>query len=252
MAKITKLTGREGLNLFPVTVPQAVIDPTSKKTLRQELDEISSSSGSGVTGVKGSSETSYRTGEVNITPDNLGITVVNNTADANKSVKHADTADIATKVGSSTVGSTTAPIYLSSGTPKKGSTYAGGTRITLNGTDKGGSTASIYAPTTYGTSGYVLKSEGSGVAPVWEVNNLKFTDVSASSWVEDTTYSEFPYRCDIECSGVLATDYATVVFGLAEAVSGKYAPICETKSGYVSIWSQSNEAITIPTIIITR
>lgn len=43
----------------------------------------------GVTGVKGSAETEYRKGNVNITPANLGITVVNNTADANKNVASA-------------------------------------------------------------------------------------------------------------------------------------------------------------------
>lgn len=45
-----------------------------------------------ITGVKGSSETNYRTGNINLTPANLGITVVNNTADANKSVAYADKA----------------------------------------------------------------------------------------------------------------------------------------------------------------
>lgn len=43
-----------------------------------------------ITGIKGSSETTYRTGNVNITPANLGITVINNTADANKSVNYAN------------------------------------------------------------------------------------------------------------------------------------------------------------------
>lgn len=44
-----------------------------------------------ITGVKGSAEGSYRTGNVNITPANLGITVINNTADANKRVSYATT-----------------------------------------------------------------------------------------------------------------------------------------------------------------
>lgn len=47
------------------------------------------------------------------------------------------------------------------------STYAGGTKVTLNGTDKGASTASFYAPTTAGTSNYVLISGGTGTAPSW-------------------------------------------------------------------------------------
>lgn len=41
-----------------------------------------------------------------------------------------------------------------------------GTAISLNGTSKAGSTASIYAPTAAGTSGQVLKSNGSG-EPTW-------------------------------------------------------------------------------------
>ena len=45
--------------------------------------------GSPVTGVKGSAESSYRRGNVNITPEDLGITVVNNTHDSEKSVKYA-------------------------------------------------------------------------------------------------------------------------------------------------------------------
>lgn len=42
-----------------------------------------------VTGVKGSAEIAYRHGDVSISPENLGITVVNNTADANKNVNSA-------------------------------------------------------------------------------------------------------------------------------------------------------------------
>lgn len=45
-------------------------------------------------------------------------------------------------------------------------TIKNGTAITLNGTDKSGSTASLYAPTAVGTSGQVLISNGSG-APSW-------------------------------------------------------------------------------------
>ena len=43
-----------------------------------------------VTGVKGNSESSYRTGNVNITAANIGLGNVNNTADADKTVKYAD------------------------------------------------------------------------------------------------------------------------------------------------------------------
>lgn len=70
-------------------------------------------------------------------------------------------------VGSATgYGSATQPIYWSDGLPVAGNTYAGGTAVTLNGTGKSGSDASFYAPTTAGTSGYILTSAGSG-APSW-------------------------------------------------------------------------------------
>jgi hypothetical protein len=49
-----------------------------------------------VTGVKGSSESSYRTGNINITPANIGLGNVNNTADSAKSVKYATSAGSAT------------------------------------------------------------------------------------------------------------------------------------------------------------
>lgn len=89
-------------------------------------------------------------------------------ADSATTATSADTASNASTLGDTTVdvGSTTKPIYLDNGVAKAGSTYAGGTKVTFNGSDKGGSTASFYAPTGAGTSGYVLTSAGSG-APTW-------------------------------------------------------------------------------------
>lgn len=48
---------------------------------------------SGVSGIKGNAESTYRTGNVNITATNIGLGNVNNTADSDKSVKYATTAD---------------------------------------------------------------------------------------------------------------------------------------------------------------
>ena len=66
--------------------------------------------------------------------------------------------------------STTKPVYVTDGKITAGSTYAGGTKVTLNGSDKGASTASFYAPTDATASsnkGYTVSSNGSG-APVWK------------------------------------------------------------------------------------
>lgn len=48
--------------------------------------------------VKGNAENTYRTGNVNITPANIGLGNVNNTADANKNVKYATSAGSANAV----------------------------------------------------------------------------------------------------------------------------------------------------------
>ena len=111
---------------------------------------------------------------------NTNITNITNGSVVVKEAEHATSADSATSAVNATTaqnastlgstvedtGSTTKPIYLDNGVAKVGSTYAGGTKVTLNGASKGGSTASFYAPTGAGTSGYILKSNGSG-APTW-------------------------------------------------------------------------------------
>ena len=81
---------------------------------------------------------------------------------------------------------------------------------------------------------------------------LTFTDVSASAWVSDTTYTDYPYKCVLACSGALATDFAEVVLGVTEAIGGNYAPICLTAANSVTIYSKVNTTITIPTINIIR
>lgn len=58
--------------------------------------------GSPVTGVKGSAETTYRRGNVNITKENLGLDKVENTADSEKKVSHATTANSADSAGKAT------------------------------------------------------------------------------------------------------------------------------------------------------
>ena len=69
------------------------------------------------------------------------------------------------------LGSTTKPVYTSAaGTFAECSTYAGGTAVTLNGSGKGGSTASFYAPTGAGETGQVLVSTG-GV-PSWTTQSV--------------------------------------------------------------------------------
>lgn len=121
------------------------------------------------------SEIDTKISAVNTSITNItsGTTVVKkaehaSTADSATTANSAETASNALTLGSTNedTGSTTRPIYLNNGVAKAGSTYAGGTKVTLNGSNKGASTASFYAPTSAGTSGYVLTSAGTG-APTW-------------------------------------------------------------------------------------
>ena len=76
--------------------------------------------------------------------------------------------------------STTIPLYIdTSGVLKKCSMYAGGTKVTLNGADKGANTINIYAPTLSGNSGELLISSGANTAPIWTENGI----FSSNTWI---------------------------------------------------------------------
>lgn len=80
------------------------------------------------------------------------------------------------------VGDTTHPVYVDAdGEATAGSQYAGGTKLTLNGTDKGADSATAYAPTAGGTSGQYLKSNGNGNAPSWETMDTAPTENSTKA-----------------------------------------------------------------------
>lgn len=86
------LTPTEASDSFSIAASFADATQTASGLMssddKTKLDGLSTSQ---VTGVKGNSETDYRTGQVNITAANIGLGNVNNTADANKSVKSAGT-----------------------------------------------------------------------------------------------------------------------------------------------------------------
>lgn len=109
------------------------------------------------------------------------------------------------------VGSVIKPVYLMRASYtddhdyyyKPCSLYAGGTAVTLNGTSKAASTASFYAPTSYGSSGQFLKSAGENASPTWvnlatvatsgSYNDLsnKPTIPTKSSWNYDDMYVKY-------------------------------------------------------------
>lgn len=108
-----------------VTTMQGAIDELYSKantnissinTINTKLNTIENGAQKNtVIGVKGDSESSYRTGNINITKANIGLGNCDNTADANKSVKYATSAGSATTSGTCTGNSATATYANSAG-----------------------------------------------------------------------------------------------------------------------------------------
>jgi hypothetical protein len=130
--------------------------------------------GSPVTGVKGSEETAYRRGNVNITKENIGLGNVDNTADSEKRVSYATSAgsaDSATKSSND------------SANQKITSTYIKGVGIknhTVTVTKGDGTSSSFEVPDTDTNTTYSLKKTGSKI-------QLVGSDGSTTEVTDDNT-----------------------------------------------------------------
>lgn len=90
-----------------------------------------------------------------------------------------------------------------------------------------------------------LESDGKPCTVAWQ--NMT---VAASDWVASTEFADFAYEAKIILSDfVNFSSIPQVVFGLTEATSGNYAPICKAGDKGVYIYSKVNTAITLPTIV---
>ena len=78
------------------------------------------------------------------------------------------------------------------------------------------------------------------------------TNVAASAWAADETYADYPYRAAIPLTGVTAASFAEVVLSPTDAVSGAYAPVCETYAGGIYLYANAvpSADMTIPAIVI--
>lgn len=90
-----------------------------------------------------------------------------------------------------------------------------------------------------------LESDGKPCTVAWQ--NMT---VAASDWVASTEFENFAYEAKIALSDfVNFSSIPQVVFGLTEATSGNYAPICKAGDKGVYIYSKVNTSITLPTIV---
>jgi len=71
-------------------------------------------------------------------------------------------------------------------------------------------------------------------------------DITADTFVADSTYIDFPYKCEIPVTGVTSANNAEITFSLTQATSGDLAPICVTDTNKVIIYAKSD----LGTIII--
>ena len=149
----------------------------------------------------------------------------------------------------SALGTTTKPIYFSSnGVVSACLNYGGGTKVTLNGTEHKGSNATMYAPTTAGTSGYSLKSNGSG-APRWANESTVQVSGTIAAGAKNNasvtfviTNSSKPLRKGVwRYSG---THGVFLIFATTE-ITTMGSPRTEYICGYVSSQITNNTSLTL-------
>lgn len=80
---------------------------------------------------------------------------------------------------------------------------------------------------------------------------IKVTNASPS-FASDNTYQDYGYKGTITVTRATASMRPEVIFGLTEAMSGNYAPICESGAGVVYIYAKVNTPITIPLVIVHK
>lgn len=91
-----------------------------------------------------------------------------------------------------------------------------------------------------------------------ELKKMQFNDttVSPSSFVEDATYEEqgYKFRAAVALDGVIESMIPEVIFGIADAVGGVFAPVAKSYNGGVYLYASDvpESDITIPTIIAWR
>lgn len=127
----------------------------------------------------------------------------------------------------------------------KDSTGPNGTLLRLTGVDGDIIGNGIYISTINGEE---IVSNTSGNI----TTSRKLTNITVSNWVSDTTYANYPYKATITAYGVTPSMVAEVIYSVADAESGNYAPVCETFTNGIYIYSKVNTTITIPTILVVK
>lgn len=81
------------------------------------------------------------------------------------------------------------------------------------------------------------------------IKNAVIGSSLAVSWTADTSVSGYSYKGTISLAGVTANHVPVVTFDPASAGSGKYCSVAESGAGVVYIWSTSNAATTVQSVV---
>lgn len=124
--------------------------------------------------------------------------------------------------------------------------------ITLTASDVGA------VPTTRTVNSKALSTDISltasdvGAAEVIKVSN----PTVGSDWTTGKHGSDadntYPERLAIPVTGVTSTMFAEVVFGVTDAASGVYSPVCDCGAGVVYIWAKTQTAPTVLSILVHK
>ena len=111
---------------------------------------------------------------------------------------------------------------------------------------------------TAGSVGADNLADGSVTSPKLAADavKLQFKNVSVytSAFAANSTYEDYPYRAALMLEGVTASMIPEVIFGIADAASGNYAPGAESYAGGIYIYAAEvpESALTLPTILCWR
>ena len=154
------------------------------------------------------------------TATDLGITIPNKTSQLTNDSGYLTSAPVTSVDGSTGAITTNAVKYVSQ---------------SLTAAQKTQARTNIGAGTGNGNCSSIVKSNVS---------------VATSAWTSSTTYANYPYQANITVSGCTSNHVPEVIFSVADAVSGTFAPVCASGTNKVTIYAtkKPSAAITIPTI----
>lgn len=127
-----------------------------------------------------------------------------------------------------------------------GVTIFGITGTFEGGTDTSDATATA-ADIRSGKTAYI--ADGSKATGTY-VPYLEFTNksVAASAFSANATYSNYPYRAAIACSGATADMFPYVEFSADDKISGYFCPEAQSYAGGVYIYALEAKAVTVSKI----